>query len=90
MEMDCTPLISSNSSPEPEDRQFNLSRIRHLPQQRPAELILASIHPVALGLVSPGPGQRTDVSARFPKVLARLRKMLHNINASVMADAPEW
>ncbi len=36
------------------------------------------------------PGQRTDVSAEFPKVLARLRKKLHNINASVMADAPQW
>jgi len=36
------------------------------------------------------PGQQTDVSAEFPKVLARLKKKLHNINMSVMADAPEW
>jgi hypothetical protein len=36
------------------------------------------------------PGQQTDVSAQFPKVLARLKKKLHNINTSVMADAPDW
>ena len=36
------------------------------------------------------PGQQTDVSSEFPNVLARLRKKLHNINTSVMADAPEW
>jgi arylsulfatase A len=36
------------------------------------------------------PGQQTDVSTEFPKILARLRKILHNINTSVMADAPEW
>jgi len=36
------------------------------------------------------PGQQTDVSAEFPKVLARLKKILHNINMSIMADAPEW
>ena len=36
------------------------------------------------------PGQRMDVSALFPKVLAKLKNKLHNINTSVMADAPEW
>ena len=36
------------------------------------------------------PGQQTDVSAEFPNVLARLKKKLHNINAGVMADAPQW
>ncbi len=36
------------------------------------------------------PGQRTNVSAQFPDVAARLKKMLLEINASVMVDAPEW
>ncbi len=26
----------------------------------------------------------------FPKVLARLMLILHNINMSAMVDAPEW
>jgi hypothetical protein len=36
------------------------------------------------------PGQQTDVSTEFPNVVARLKKKLLEINASVMADAPEW
>jgi len=36
------------------------------------------------------PGQQTDVSTEFPNVVARLKKKLLDINASVMADAPEW
>ncbi len=36
------------------------------------------------------PGQQTDVSTRFPKIVARLRKKLLGINASVMADAHDW
>jgi len=36
------------------------------------------------------PGQRTDISGRFPNVLARLKKKLLEINASVMADAHNW
>jgi hypothetical protein len=36
------------------------------------------------------PGQQTDLSAQLPDVLARLKKKLLEINASVMADAPEW
>ena len=36
------------------------------------------------------PGQQTDVSTQFPDVVARLKKKLLDINASVMADAPEW
>ena len=36
------------------------------------------------------PGQQTDISAKFPKLLARLKKKLHNINANIMADAPQW
>jgi arylsulfatase A len=35
-------------------------------------------------------GQQTDVSTLYPKVLAKLKNKLHNINTSVMADAPEW
>jgi arylsulfatase A len=36
------------------------------------------------------PGQQMDVSPRFPDVVARLKKKLLEINASVMADAHEW
>jgi len=36
------------------------------------------------------PGQQRDVSAEFPNVLARLKKKLLDINASVMGDAPQW
>jgi arylsulfatase A len=36
------------------------------------------------------PGQQTDISTEFPNVVARLKKKLLEINASVMADAPEW
>ncbi len=36
------------------------------------------------------PGQQSDLSTEFPDVLARLKKKLLEINASVMADAPEW
>ncbi|MHC4119951.1 MAG: sulfatase-like hydrolase/transferase [Planctomycetota bacterium] len=36
------------------------------------------------------PGQQTDVSSEHPDVVARLKKELLDINASVMADAPEW
>jgi hypothetical protein len=36
------------------------------------------------------PGQKTDLANQLPDVLARLKKKLLEINASVMADAPEW
>ena len=36
------------------------------------------------------PRQETDVSARHPDVVARLKKQLLEINAGVMADAPDW
>jgi arylsulfatase A len=36
------------------------------------------------------PGQKTDVAAQFPDVVARLKKKMLEINASVMADAPDW
>jgi hypothetical protein len=36
------------------------------------------------------PGQQKDVSKEHPEVLARLIQQLTEINASVMADAPDW
>jgi len=36
------------------------------------------------------PQQKHDLSAQLPGVLARLKKKLLEINARVMADAPEW
>jgi arylsulfatase A len=36
------------------------------------------------------PGQQTDVSTKFPDVVARLKIKLLEINASVMADAHDW
>jgi arylsulfatase A len=36
------------------------------------------------------PRQETDVSAQHPDIVARLKKQLLEINASVMADAPDW
>jgi len=36
------------------------------------------------------PGQQTNLSAQLPDVLARLKKKLLEINASVMADAHDW
>ncbi len=36
------------------------------------------------------PGQKTDLSTQLPDVFARLKRRLLEINASVMADAPDW
>jgi arylsulfatase A len=36
------------------------------------------------------PQQRHDLSAQLPDVVARLKKKLLEINASVMADAHDW
>ena len=36
------------------------------------------------------PRQETDVSAQHPDIVARLKKQLLEINAGVMADAPDW
>jgi arylsulfatase A len=36
------------------------------------------------------PGQQTDLSHQLPDVVARLKKKLLEINASVMADAHDW
>lgn len=36
------------------------------------------------------PSQKTDMSSQLPEVAARLKKQLLEINASVMADAPDW
>ncbi|MCH7910196.1 MAG: sulfatase-like hydrolase/transferase, partial [Candidatus Hydrogenedentes bacterium] len=36
------------------------------------------------------PGQQRDLSAQLPDVFARLKKELLEINASVMADGPDW
>jgi len=36
------------------------------------------------------PGQQKDLSKEHPEELARLVKPLSKINASVMADAPDW
>jgi arylsulfatase A len=40
--------------------------------------------------LSADPGQKKDVSAQYPEVVARLKKKLIEINASVMADGPDW
>ena len=36
------------------------------------------------------PSQKTDISTKHPDVCANLKKQLLKINASVMADAPDW
>ena len=36
------------------------------------------------------PGQSTDLSAKEPERLARMKKQLLSINASIMADAHDW
>ena len=36
------------------------------------------------------PGQQNDLAAQLPDVVARLKRQLLEINASVMADAPDW
>jgi len=40
--------------------------------------------------LSTDPGQQNDLSAQLPEVTARLKKKLLEINASVMADGPDW
>jgi len=35
-------------------------------------------------------GQKTDLSRKHPEIVARLKQQLLKINASVMADAPDW
>jgi hypothetical protein len=40
--------------------------------------------------LSRDPGQEQDLSKQHPEVLARLVKRLLEINASVMAEAPDW
>jgi arylsulfatase A len=36
------------------------------------------------------PGQQTDLSAQLPEVFARLKNRFLEIQASVMADGPDW
>lgn len=36
------------------------------------------------------PGQKINLAAKNPEVVSRLKKLLLEINASVMADAPDW
>ena len=36
------------------------------------------------------PSQKADVSKQHPEVFARLKQQLLEVNASVMADAPDW
>ena len=36
------------------------------------------------------PSQKTEVSGQHPEIFTRLKKQLMNINASIMADAPDW
>jgi len=40
--------------------------------------------------LSQDPQQKNDLSSQRPNVLARLKKSLLEINASVMADAYDW
>jgi hypothetical protein len=40
--------------------------------------------------LSRDPGQQKDLSKEHPEELARLVKRLLEINASVMAEAPDW
>ncbi len=40
--------------------------------------------------LSRDPQQKNDLSAQLPDVVARLKKKLLEINASVMADAHDW
>jgi len=36
------------------------------------------------------PSQKVDVSKQYPEVFARLKRQLLDVNASVMAEAPDW
>ncbi|MCH1506707.1 MAG: hypothetical protein L7V86_24230 [Verrucomicrobiales bacterium] len=40
--------------------------------------------------LSNDPNQRTDIAAQHPELVARLKKQLQDIYASVLADAPTW
>ena len=40
--------------------------------------------------LSKDPGQKRDLSKQFPDVANRLKQQLLELNASVMADAPDW
>ena len=40
--------------------------------------------------LSTDPGQKTDISAQHPDITASLKKQLLELNASVMADGPDW
>jgi hypothetical protein len=41
-------------------------------------------------LAQDDPGQTKDVSKQHPEIVAKLKQQLLDINASVMADAPDW
>jgi hypothetical protein len=36
------------------------------------------------------PSQKVDVSKQHPEIIARLKRQMLEINASVMAEAPDW
>ena len=50
----------------------------------------ASYHRFQLFDLAADPSQKVDVSKQYPEVFARLKRQLLEINASVMAEAPDW
>jgi arylsulfatase A len=36
------------------------------------------------------PEQKADLSSQFPDIVARLKNKMLEINASVLADGPDW
>jgi len=49
-----------------------------------------SYHRFQLFDLAADPSQKMDVSKQYPEVFARLKRQLLEINASVMAEAPDW
>jgi len=49
-----------------------------------------SYHRFQLFDLTADPTQKVDVSKQYPEVFARLKRQLLKVNASVMAEAPDW
>ena len=49
-----------------------------------------SYHRFQLFDLAADPTQKVDVSKQYPKVFSRLKRQLLKVNASVMAEAPDW
>ena len=77
-------------NPEAEKLRMQYIKLNQFPEASIPAIKAGGIGRVELYDLSVDIGQQTNIASQHPDIVARLKKQIDEIYASVMVDAPEW